>query len=150
MNEIEIVRAFIRCLEERNLDGALAYVSADVVYQNIPLAPARGVREFEKQMRTFEKMIDRFEVQMHHIAADGPFVLTERTDIIEKGGLRLAPWVCGTFEVRDGKIVLWRDYFDWAALSVAFLRGLPRMAMHPIATRLRSTKVPVTIARAQN
>jgi limonene-1,2-epoxide hydrolase len=148
MNEIDTVRAFIRSLEERNLEQALSLVSAEVVYQNVPLTPARGVREFEKQMRTFEKMIDRFEVQIHHIAADGPFVLTERTDIIEKGGLKLAPWVCGTFEVRDGRIVLWRDYFDWASLSVAFLRGLPRMAMHPITARLRPSKAPESIARA--
>ena len=148
MNEIETVRAFLRSLEDRNLDRALSYVSADVVYQNIPLPPARGVREFEKQMRIFEKLIDRFEARIHHIAADGPFVLTERTDVIERGGLRLAPWVCGTFEVREGRITLWRDYFDWAALSVAFLRGLPRMAVHPIAMRLRSSKGETTIARS--
>ena len=43
------------------------------------------MREFEKQMRAFEKMIDRFVVKFHHIAADGAFVLTERTDVIEKG-----------------------------------------------------------------
>jgi limonene-1,2-epoxide hydrolase len=147
MNEIETVRAFLRCLEERNLDGALALVSADVVYQNIPLSPARGVREFEKQMRGFEKLIDRFEARIHHIAADGPFVLTERTDVIERGGMRLAPWVCGTFEVRNERIVLWRDYFDWAALSVAFLRGLPKMAVYPITARLRSGK-SIPVARA--
>jgi len=144
MNEIETVRAFLRSLEERNLDRALSYVSADVVYQNVPLPPARGAREFEKQMRIFEKLIDHFEAKIHHIAADGPFVLTERTDIIERGGMRLAPWVCGTFEVREERIILWRDYFDWAALSVAFLRGLPRMAMHPIATRFRTQKSDTT------
>jgi limonene-1,2-epoxide hydrolase len=140
MNEIETVRAFIRSLEERNLDRILSLVSADIVYQNIPLAPARGIREFEKQMRMFEKMIDRFEVQIHHIAADGPVVLTERTDVIERRGLKLSPWVCGTFEVHNGRITLWRDYFDWAALSVAFVRGLPRWAMHPLTKRLRSSK----------
>ena len=140
MNDIETVRAFLRSLEDRNLNRALEMVSAEVVYQNVPLPPARGAREFEKQMRVFEKLVDRFEAQIHHIAADGPFVLTERTDVLERGGLKLAFWVCGTFEVRDGRIVLWRDYFDWAALSVAFLRGLPRMAIHPIASRLRPSK----------
>jgi limonene-1,2-epoxide hydrolase len=148
MNEIETVRAFLRSLEEQNLDRALSYVSADVVYQNIPLPPARGVHEFEKQMRFFEKLVTKFEVRIHHIAADGPFVLTERTDVIDGGGMHLAPWVCGTFEVRDGRIVLWRDYFDWAALSVAFLRGLPRMAVHPIAARLRSSKSERTLSRS--
>ena len=148
MNDIEIVRAFLRSLEDRNLDGALALASADVVYQNIPLAPARGVREFEKQMRFFEKLVDRFEARIHHIAADGPFVLTERTDVLERGGLRLEFWVCGTFEVRDGRITLWRDYFDWAAVSVAFLRGLPRMAMHPITSRLRPSKGETNVTRS--
>ena len=122
--------------------------SADVVYQNIPLPPARGAREFEKQMRFFEKLVDHFEARLHHIAADGPFVLTERTDVLERGGLKLAFWVCGTFEVRDGRITLWRDYFDWAAVSVAFLRGLPRMAIHPIATRLRPSKGEAPGARS--
>ena len=147
MNEIETVRAFLRSLEERNLDRALSLVNAEVVYQNIPLPPARGAREFEKQMRFFEKLVDRFEARIHHIAADGPFVLTERTDLLERGGMRLEFWVCGTFEVREEKIVLWRDYFDWAALSVAFLRGLPRMAIHPIAARLRPAKGDTTVAR---
>jgi limonene-1,2-epoxide hydrolase len=147
MNEIETVRAFLKSLENRNLDGALALTSADVVYQNIPLPPARGAREFEKQMRFFEKLVDHFEARLNHIAADGPFVLTERTDVLERGGLRLAFWVCGTFEVRDGRITLWRDYFDWAAVSVAFLRGLPRMAIHPIATRLRPSKGETPVAR---
>jgi limonene-1,2-epoxide hydrolase len=148
MNEIETVRAFLRSLEDRNLDSALGLTSADVVYQNVPLSPARGAREFEKQMRFFEKLVDRFEAQIHHIAADGPFVLTERTDVLERRGLRLAFWVCGTFEVRDGRITLWRDYFDWAAVSVAFLRGLPRMAFHPIASRLRSGKGETPVARS--
>jgi limonene-1,2-epoxide hydrolase len=148
MNEIETVRAFLRNLEARNLDGALALTSADVVYQNIPLSPARGAREFEKQMRVFLKLVDRFEAQIQHIAADGPVVLTERTDVLERGGLRLAFWVCGTFEVREGSITLWRDHFDWAALSVAFLGGLPRLAMHPITSRLRPGKSETTVARS--
>jgi len=148
MNEIETVRAFLRSLEDRNLDAALALTSADVVYQNIPLSPARGAREFEKQMRFFEKLVDHFEARLHHIAADGPFVLTERTDVLGRGGMRLSFWVCGTFEVRDGRITLWRDYFDWAAVSVAFLRGLPRMAIHPITTRLRPSKGEAPVARS--
>jgi limonene-1,2-epoxide hydrolase len=106
------------------------------------------VREFEKQMRFFEKLVDRFEARIHHIAADGPFVLTERTDMLERRGMHLEFWVCGTFEIREERIVLWRDYFDWAAVSVAFLRGLPRMAMHPITARLRPGKGETTVARS--
>ena len=32
-------------------------------------------------------------------------------------------WVWGRFEVRDGKIVIWRDSFDWLDFTVGLLRG---------------------------
>ncbi len=65
-----------------------------------------------------------FEVYVHAISADGPTVLTERTDVLKLGRLRIQLWVCGRFEVHDAKIVLWRDYFDYMALAVATIRGL--------------------------
>ena len=53
-----------------------------------------------------------FEVKIHRIAAEGNAVLTERTDAMVFGPLRLQFWVCGVFEVHAGRITLWRDYFD--------------------------------------
>jgi limonene-1,2-epoxide hydrolase len=52
-------------------------------------------------------------VKFHNIAQDGNTVLTERTDAIIIGPVRLQFWVCGRFEVHDGKVTLWRDYFDF-------------------------------------
>ena len=39
--------------------------------------------------------------------------MTERTDVLRFGRVRVAFWVCGTFELRDGKIAVWRDYFSY-------------------------------------
>jgi limonene-1,2-epoxide hydrolase len=44
-------------------------------------------------------------------------VLTERVDIIRGPGLYIDPWICATFEVKDGRITLWREYFDYASLT---------------------------------
>jgi limonene-1,2-epoxide hydrolase len=65
-----------------------------------------------------------FEVYVHAISAEGPTVLTERTDVLKFGRLRVQFWVCGRFEVHDAKIVLWRDYFDYMAVAAATIRGL--------------------------
>ena len=65
-----------------------------------------------------------FEVKFHRIAADGNTVLTERTDALIIGPLRLQFWVCGVFEVHGGRITLWRDYFDMLDITKATLRGL--------------------------
>jgi limonene-1,2-epoxide hydrolase len=37
--------------------------------------------------------------------------------------LHVQLWVCGRFDVRDGQIVLWRDYFDYATVFAATARG---------------------------
>jgi limonene-1,2-epoxide hydrolase len=64
-------------------------------------------------------------VKIHRIAAEGDTVLTERTDALIIGRLRLQFWVCGVFEVHAGRITLWRDYFDMFDFLVkAPLRGL--------------------------
>jgi limonene-1,2-epoxide hydrolase len=124
--ETQVVRDFLAALERQDIDAVLALSGDEIVYQNVPLPPARGRGEFERQMRWFEKNMTGFEVEVHAIAADGPTVLTERTDVLVRGRLRAAFWVCGTFEVRDGKVVLWRDRFDYADVTVAFVKGAAR------------------------
>jgi limonene-1,2-epoxide hydrolase len=130
-----VVRAFLAALESLDVDAALALASPEIVYQNVPLPPARGIEQFGRQLRFLERYCTGFEAQLHSIAADGGTVLTERTDVLERGTLRAAFWVCGTFEVEDGRITLWRDRFDWATVVGAVLAALPRAALRSLASR---------------
>ena len=124
--EVEVVRAFLAALERQDVDAVLALASDGITYQNVPLPPARGREAFAAQMQWFARNLTGFEARIGNIAADGPVVLTERVDVLARGRVRAAFWVCGTFEVRDGKVVLWRDRFDYADLTVALVRGLVR------------------------
>jgi limonene-1,2-epoxide hydrolase len=124
--EIDVVQSFLRALESMDIAAVLDLADDTIVYQNVPLRPARGRAAFERQMRWFERHASGFEARIHAIAANGPTVLTERTDVIESGKFRTEFWVCGTFEVRDGRIVLWRDYFDYANVAIASLKGALR------------------------
>jgi limonene-1,2-epoxide hydrolase len=47
-----------------------------------------------------------------NIAATSPVVMTERVDVFNLPGKSFELPVMGTFEIRDGKISAWRDYFD--------------------------------------
>jgi limonene-1,2-epoxide hydrolase len=49
---------------------------------------------------------------VRNIVADGDVVLTERVDVFVLPNGKVELPVMGTFEVRDGKIAAWRDYFD--------------------------------------
>ena len=124
--EIEVVTAFLEALEHFDADRALELLAPDATYQNVPFPPARGVAAVERQLRGMVALLSAFEVRMHHIAANGPVVLTERTDVLGVGPVRGAFWVCGTFEVHDGRITVWRERFDVADLTWSFARGAAR------------------------
>ncbi|MSO86641.1 MAG: limonene-1,2-epoxide hydrolase [Acidimicrobiia bacterium] len=132
-SEIELVQQFLAALERLDIDAAVEFLDPAIVYQNVPIPPARGRAAVEKQLRWLGRYGRGFEVQWHNVAANGPIVLTERTDVLTFGSVRAAFWVCGTFEVRDGRIVLWRDRFDVADVVWSFLRGTAR-ALLPRAT----------------
>jgi limonene-1,2-epoxide hydrolase len=120
------VTAFLDSLGRLNLDAALALLAEDVVYQNVSLPAARGRTEVGRQLRLLTRYLTGFEAVNHRVVSDGYTVLTERTDVVQVGGFRAEFWVCGTFEVREGRIVLWRDYFDWANVLAATARGAVR------------------------
>jgi limonene-1,2-epoxide hydrolase len=118
-----VVIEFLAALQRMDLDGALALTTDDLVYQNVPLPPTRSRAAARKLLRTFIHPSAGFEVEMHNIAAEGGVVLTERTDVLIRGRFAASFWVCGTFEVRDGRIAVWRDRFDFADFTFACLKG---------------------------
>lgn len=122
---IAVVERFIEALERLDIEGAAALCTDDVVYQNVPLPPTRTRAGLVRTLKSFFPPIGSpsFEVRMHNIAANGSTVLTERTDVLGIGAFKASFWVCGTFEVRDGRIALWRDRFDFADVLVGFGRG---------------------------
>ena len=124
----EIVESFLNALQAVDLDTADGLLADDLVYQNVGFPTIRGRA---RAMKLFRGMEGRggFEVKFHRVAADGSAVLTERTDAIVIGPLRLQFWVCGVFEVHDGRITLWRDYFDMFDMLKATVRGLIGVAI---------------------
>jgi limonene-1,2-epoxide hydrolase len=121
--QIEVVRRFLGALERFDLDQAGALLDPAVEYQNVPFPPARGRDAVLAQLRGFERFCRGFEVRYQNVAANGPVVLTERTDVITVGQVEGAFWVCGTFEVHDGLITLWRDRFDFVDVTASFVLG---------------------------
>jgi limonene-1,2-epoxide hydrolase len=120
-----VVERFFDLLHAGDIDAATELLGVDVEYTNVGLPMVRGR---ERVRRLFRATLGRpgagFDVYLHAISADGPTVLTERTDVLKLGRMSVQLWVCGRFDVRDGQIMLWRDYFDYLALAVATIRGL--------------------------
>lgn len=111
MSPQETVEAFIACWNTLDMQGAFALMHPDIVYHNIPMAPARGHGEVRAALAQFPP-IEAAEWITHAIAATGNTVLTERSDRFLIGGKWIDLPVMGAFEVKDGLITAWRDYFD--------------------------------------
>ena len=117
------VEVFLNALEAQDIDGAGAVLDDHLVYENVGFPTIHGRA---RAMKLFAGMQGRagFEVKIHRIAVNGSTVLTERTDALVFGRVRLQFWVCGVFEVTDGRITLWRDYFDMFDFTKAIARGV--------------------------
>ena len=108
----ELVREFCTAFSRRDVDELLGYFSDDAVYHNIPLAPAQGKDAIRATLETYVPGSPEIEFVTHHLASAGDVVFTERTDKMTFGGKQVTLPVAGVFEIQDGKIKAWRDYFD--------------------------------------
>ena len=124
-----VVEKFLYALRDKDLDTAGALLDDNLVYENVGLPTIRGRRRTMKLFAGMQKPSMGFDVKFHRVAAVGHTVLTERTDALIFGRVRLNFWVCGVFEVREGRITLWRDYFDLFDMTKALVRGLAGAAV---------------------
>jgi limonene-1,2-epoxide hydrolase len=114
---IEVVRRFCAAWSDNIGPAELAaFFTDDAVYHNIPLDPITGRDAIANTIASFIRPgppgIEAIEFRVINIAADGPVVMTERVDVFKVSNKAFELPVMGTFEVADGKIKAWRDYFD--------------------------------------
>jgi len=120
-----IVEAFLYALRDKDWNTFASAADDNIVYHNVGTPIIKGR---DRTVKFLQRMFDRpsagFDVKIHRIAAEGSSVLTERTDVMVFGPFRMHFWICGVFEVHNGKITLWRDYFDNLDMLKGALRGL--------------------------
>ena len=111
-SDVDIVQQFSAAWVGGDLDVIIGFFADDAMYHNIPLAPVTGTDAIRATIEGFPGGVDSIEFRVLHIAANGAAVLTERIDVFRFPSATIELPVMGTFEVADGKITAWRDYFD--------------------------------------
>jgi limonene-1,2-epoxide hydrolase len=137
---IDVVADFLNAMQEGDPDTVISLAAEDIVYSNVSLPTIRGKDRFARAVRAYYGCHLGFEVVVHRIAENGSSVLTERTDALIVGPFRMQFWVCGVFEVVDGQITLWRDYFDWRSTTLAIMRGLVGVIVPPLRAQFSDTR----------
>lgn len=124
MTPSETVTSFISALERNDLDAALALVDPACEYDNVPMGKVHGPDAIRALLGPMLQAATKIEWIVHRQACDGAIVFNERVDrfVMPFGPIEIP--VTGVWEVHDGLITLWRDYFDEAT----YRRQLPASA----------------------
>lgn len=115
-----VVRDLCDAFEKHDAQAFRPFLTDDVVYHNIPMDPAVGIEAAISFIEGFFGMCESMVIETLHLAVVGNVVLTERIDTFKVGDISAPLPVMGTFEIRDGKISAWRDYFDMAQITKMF------------------------------
>ena len=105
-------------------DAAAELLAVDVEFENSWLPALHGRDRVRRLLQACVRVGTGLEIYVHAISTDGSSVLTERTDVLKWGPLRVQFWICGRFDVHDGQIVAWREYYDPLTILAATIRGL--------------------------
>ncbi len=108
----DVVRQLCSGIDRKDLAAVGALLDDEVVYHNIGSEPAVG-RDATLAALAFQfDMFEPIAFRIRNLVADGDIVLTERVDEVTANGITAPVPVMGAFEIHDGRIVAWRDYFD--------------------------------------
>lgn len=107
-----VVLELIDAFNHIDLDRVVACFTDDAVYHNMPMQAVTGTQAIRQTLEGFMSSASEVQWDLLNIVADTGVVLTERVDRFKINDKWIALPVMGTFEVSDGRIKAWRDYFD--------------------------------------
>jgi len=114
----------IGAMAVKDYDSALQWFTDDCEYTNLPMSSVTGPAGVRAVLDPFFAPTIENELRILRSAVDGDIAFIERLDrhLIDTGWVELP--VTGVFVFRDGKIAVWREYFDlgtivrqWPALA---------------------------------
>jgi len=111
----KLVRDFLLIWESRDTERIVAACTEDAVWHFRPLKPIVGrdaIRAFAQEYASIPG--GPYEIGLQ--VATERVVMNERTDHVTLDGKSITLATCGVFEIEDGRIKAWRDYFDTSGL----------------------------------
>jgi limonene-1,2-epoxide hydrolase len=115
-----VVRDLCAAFSKHEAEALRPFFTDDVVYHNIPMDPAVGIDATIAFIDGFFAMCESMVIETLHLAVRDNVVLTERVDTFTVGQIVAPLPVMGTFEIHEGKISAWRDYFDLGQITKMF------------------------------
>jgi len=86
----------------------------------MPTQPVQGKEQLKQFIGSFIANWTKTNWDTLNIIGEGDVVIAERLDRTEVGDIKVDLPCCGVFEMEEGKIKVWRDYFDMGTYTKSF------------------------------
>ncbi len=116
----QIIRAFVAAWSNLDAEELAGYFTEDGTYLNMMLVPVTGRENLIAFIGGFLSNWSETNWEMVNIVSKGDLVVAERVDRTRIGDKHVDLPCVGMFEMENGKIKVWRDYFDLATYTTAF------------------------------
>ena len=116
---LRTIRDFVAAWSRLDPDELAGYFTDDGCYHNIPVGPIEGREAVRDFIAGFTAEWTETTWEIRHILAEGDIVMAERVDRTRAGDRSVDLPCTGVFEMRDGRIRRWRDYFDLGTYAQA-------------------------------
>jgi limonene-1,2-epoxide hydrolase len=116
----DTARGLWQALSRRDFDAIKTFLSDDCIYFDMPFGPTLAARGPDDVVKRFKVAVEKLAEYENH---DGP-LLSNGVDVLFEHS-ETWKWVSGetalvqfvtAHKVRDGKVSLWKDYWDLGAL----------------------------------
>jgi limonene-1,2-epoxide hydrolase len=108
----EIVRDNLAAFNALDYDRITEDYADNAIVHFVMRDPIVGKHNIRELFGSFEQDIDTCNIRILNILESGDLVMVERVDdILFQGKPTSVPVMC-TVEMKDGKIVHWREYYD--------------------------------------
>lgn len=112
--DIQTIQNLVAAFNKKDIDAIMQFFTDDAVYHNMPMGPVKGTAAVRGLITGFIGPAEKLDWEILNIAQSGDTVLAERIDRFVINGKEVVLPCLGAFDMRDGKIAEWRDYFDMA------------------------------------
>ena len=113
---IDVVKAFMAAMETLDYDKALPFIAETCEYTNMPMGTVQGPAGVRAVLEPFFAPTLENEFRVRREAVAGNIVFLERLDRHRLPDRWVELPVNGVYEVENGQITVWRDYFDLATI----------------------------------
>lgn len=115
----QIVNDFIAAWGRLDADAVTEFFTDDAVYHNIPMKQVIGKGNIRQVIPKFMRDVIALDFEIINQVAVGNLVMNERLDHTTMQDRKFSLPVFGVFELQNGKIKAWRDYFDLESFTKA-------------------------------